>query len=107
MQHLAHVGDDVAQVEILGLHHVLRLNMSNCRLAARSEAKNTAGGIRGLRRHLPGGPSACRCDLDDGEHVVEIMRHAGGELADGFHLCDWRNWLSRLSRFGDVASTQQ
>ena len=41
--------------------------------------------------------------VDDGENVVEIMRHTTGKLADGFHLLGLAELLLQLARLGDVA----
>ena len=39
----------------------------------------------------------------DGQEVVEIMRHAAGELADGFHLLRLAELGLQPAAFGDVA----
>jgi len=36
--------------------------------------------------------------LNDREHVIEVMRNTGGELADGFHLLRLTQLRSKLSR---------
>ena len=65
-----------------------RLKVNNCRVrfAARSaaspicraESKASSGRARERQQR--------RVPLDDGQDVVEIVRHAAGQLADRFHL---------------------
>ena len=40
--------------------------------------------------------------MDDGEDVVKIVRHAAGQLADGFHFLRLAQLLAQLAAFGDV-----
>ena len=109
-QHLRHALDDLVQVEQLDLHELLA-----------AEREQLPGEVRGaLRgdRHLVerflgrvgqafGSPDdQLRVALDDGEDVVEIMRDAGGELADGLHflrLAQLRLQVEPLGDFRGVA----
>ncbi len=86
-----------------------RLKVSNCRVkpAARSEAwticcADFPGRFAEIGRHEQRGVS-----LDDGENVVEIMRDASGELADGFHLLRLPQLLLQLPLHRDVAKQTQ
>ena len=40
--------------------------------------------------------------LDDAEDVVEVVGHAGGQLANRFHLLQLSQLLFELTAFGDV-----
>ena len=45
--------------------------------------------------------------LDHGEDVVEIVGHAGGQLADGLHLLGLAKLALQQSPLGDVLGQQQ
>ena len=65
-----------------------RLKVSNCRVspAARSAACAICWAERAAVSSQIGRREQRGVAVNDGENVVEIVRHAAGELADGFHF---------------------
>ena len=89
LEHLATGADDLAQVERLGLHHVLAAEhqqLPGQAGGAFGGKVNRLGGIEQIRRQVGLGQQHARVALDHRQHVVEIVRDARGQLADGFHL---------------------
>ena len=84
----------------------LRLKASNwrVRLAARSEAAMTCLRHSLVSRRVLVGVHQQQFGIaaDDGEHVVEVVRHPAGELADGLHLLRLAQLLLELFAPGDV-----
>ena len=84
----------------------LRLKASNwrVRLAARSEAAvNLLEAFAGLGRVLVRvHQQQLGIAPDDRQHVVEVVRHAAGELADGLHLLRLAQLLLQCLALGDV-----
>ena len=105
LEHLGQVADHRAQVERLGLHHVLAAEHEQLAGQAggafggevdRLGAIEQLGRQVGLGQHHPG------VALDDREHVVEIVRDAGGQLADGLHLLRLAQLGFQIQPVGDV-----
>ena len=85
LEHFRQVADHLAQVERHGLHDILA--------AEHKQLPGQTGGAFGreidrLRatEHLGWdvgfGQNHPRVPLDDGEHIVEVVRHPGGQLPD-------------------------
>ena len=103
---LARLLDDLVEVESCGCIICLRLNMSNwrVRLAARSAAMAIC---RTDSAEPCGRGPACAQQqagmaLDDGQDVVEIVGHAGGQLADRLHLLGLAQLGFEVEALGDV-----
>ena len=88
-EQFGHVADGFAQVERPGLHDIFAAEHEQLP----REAGGAFGGKKnrlhrlehfGRQRRL--GEQRAGMSLDDRQHVVEIVRDAGGELADGFHF---------------------
>jgi hypothetical protein len=104
-QHLGHVSHDFVHVQPARLHD--RLKVSNCRVkpAARSAADDLLG-----RFGAPGEVAQVEqrgMAVDDGQNVVEIMRHTAGQLADGVHLLRLPELLLEPFLVGHVAEQPQ
>jgi len=86
-----------------------RLKASSWRVkpAARSAAwgdllGGTGGGVVQI-----GHPQQRGMTVDDGEDVVEIVRHTAGSWPMASIFCDWRSCSSRRRCNGDVAKKAQ
>ena len=87
--HLAHVPDHFPQVQLLDLHDVLAAEdqqLAGQIRRAFGGIKNRLGGVQQARRQGSLGHQHPRMALDDGEHIVEIVRHSGCQLAHRLHL---------------------
>jgi len=88
-QHPGHIVDGFAQVEQLALHDVFTAEHEQLPC----EVCGAFGGKKN-RLHLPGnfgrqrlfGEQHAGMALDNGKHIVEVVRDAGRKLADGFHF---------------------
>ncbi len=75
--------------------------------AARSAPLSALSNARVCARRLSGAESAARhihVAGDDGQKIVEVVRHAAGELADSLHLLGLTQRLFDLRAFGDCVS---
>ena len=105
LEHLGQVADHLAQVERLGLHDVLAAEHEQ--LAGQAGGAfggevDRLGGIEQLGRQVGPGQQHARVALDHREHVVEIVRDAGGQLADGLHLLRLAQLGFQVQPVGDV-----
>ena len=105
LEHLGQVADHFAQVERLGLHDVLAAEhqqLAGQAGGALGGEVDRLGGIEQLGRQVGLGQQHPGVALDDGEHVVEVVRHAGGQLADGLHLLRLPQLRFQVQPLGDV-----
>jgi hypothetical protein len=103
-QHLE-LADQLAQVENLALHGLLARE-------GQQLAHQVGGPRRGLLdlvqslvgriAHRVAGGQHVELHEDGGEQVVEVVRHAAGQLADGLHLLALRELQLDLLLLGDV-----
>ena len=108
-EHVRHVADDFVHVQLLGLDELAA--------AEGEQLPRQPGGAFGGLGDLLGGFSRRLVRLaaaeqrgvalNDGENVVEIVRDAAGELADGFHLLRLAQLLLQLPLRRDVAEQTQ
>ncbi len=89
LEHFVHGGDGFAKVDRFELHDVLAAEHQQ--LAGQTGGAlggkiNGLDGILHLLRHARPGQQDARVALNDGEHVVEVVRDAGSELTDRLHL---------------------
>ena len=105
LEHLGQVADHLAQVERLGLHDVLAAEHEQLPGQARGAfggKVDRLGAIQQLRRQVGPGQQHPGVALDHREHVVEIVRDAGGQLADGLHLLRLEQLGFQIKPVGDV-----
>ena len=87
-EHVGHVADDFVHVQPLGLDELAAAEGEQLP----REAGGALGGLRDLLRGTRRGVVEVRrrqqrgVAVNDGEDVVEIVRDAAGELADGLHF---------------------
>ena len=105
VEHLAGAADDLAEVDQAGLHDIFAAGQEQlprqlrCAVAGGINLRERLlrlGGKRGVREQFAG------VALDDRQHVVEIMRDAGGELAEGLHLFRLEQLRLEAQTRGDV-----
>ncbi len=86
-----------------------RLNASNWRVSAGGALGGLGDLLRGTRRRfIKFGRAEERCvAVDDGENVVEVVRDAAGELADGLHFLRLAELLLQPPLRRDIAEQTQ
>ena len=93
------------QIEQLGLHDILAAEheqLTGKTRGAFGGKINCLNGVEHLRRQGQPGEQRAGMSLDDREHVIEVVRDAGGELADGLHLLRLAQLFLQIQPFGGV-----
>ena len=105
LQHFGQIVHDLAQIEMSALHHILAAEHEQLSREAGGAFGGEEDGLHRVhhlgRQRLPGKQRAGMA-LDDGEHVVEVVRDTGGELADGLHFLRLAQLRLEAQPFGDV-----
>ena len=104
-EHLLHPGDALVQVQHLRLEHLLAAEREELprqvRRALRRRPDLLDVGAKGLVG-LEVAADQLRVAQDDGQQVVEVVRDAAGEPADGLHLLRLAELLLQSLSLGEV-----
>ena len=106
LEHFGDVDDDVVQIEVVRLQRLTPAEQEQ--LAG--EIGRALDGLADLLAVIPLRRQKTACGfqqtglhLNDRENVVEVVRHAAGQMADGFHFLGLTKLLFQLPVLGDVA----
>ena len=105
LEHLGQVADHIPQVERLGLHYVLAAEHEQLTGQRSCPFSCKVNGLRRIEQfgcQTAVGHHHSRMPLDYREHVVEIVCHARGELANGLHLLRLQQLGFQVQPVGDV-----
>ena len=107
-QHFGHVGDGFVQIQIARLQHFLpaeQKQLAGQRGGALGGCANLIGKFRLRRGKIAAALQQVGLHLDDRQNVVEIMRHAAGQLADALHFLRLAELAFQFPLLGDVAKS--
>ncbi len=105
LQHLGQVRDDVVEIDVEWLHHLLAAEEQQL---AREVARTLGRGadlveaLADVGRDVLVLGGEVGLHHDHGENIVEVVRDAAGELADGLHFLRLAQLLLDLAPFADV-----